>query len=385
MTRNLLVGIAETAALTPPREFLVALLSELATLDVSTQVVAFEDGPVLDALAPLAEVRRLRPLPRRSAAAVAQAGIRRANPALAGRFQDLRTLRGRRDLDPPDCIHLHGALAMPLLRYVRSPDVPVTVYVHPWDYSIAGLPPRDRRELVARTERFLVADDSVVGPLLDAGVPADRIVAAPDVPPAAPEVPTATEARRGRRATLGLPADRPVVAILPAPGWSDLPDLTLALVWEVERRRAAGTVAMLWFGVPEPGAGDARWPIDHEVAHMGLTDLGVRSEVPTWDEVLEIADLVLLPAASADLLPDGFAESAVVAATPLLCWADHPRAEEVRRCGGTVAERGDVVGIATAIVDATASEASLRRARTAVWRGLTSALEQIVPLELAVP
>src|SRR5690606_23307455 len=128
---------AETAQVTPPRQLLVDLLQGLRPLGVRSQVAAFAAGPVADALAEVAEVRLLDPLPRRSPAALAQAAIRRLSPQLALRVQDVRSWKGRRSLRPPDAIHLVGAGAMPLLRYLRCPDTPVTVSVHPWDYSIA--------------------------------------------------------------------------------------------------------------------------------------------------------------------------------------------------------------------------------------------------------
>jgi hypothetical protein len=384
MTRNLLVGIAEVSEVSPPRQFLVDLVTDLRTLDVATQVATFADGPVVRALAEVAEVHALRPLRRRSPGAVAQGGVRRISPALAERVQDLRTWTGRRRLRPPDCIHLHGALAMPLLRYVRSP-VPVTVYVHPWDFSIAGLAPRDRRELIARTDRFLVADDSVVGPLLDAGVDPDRIVAAPQAVPTLPDLPPSAAARRRARADRGLPTDRPVVAVLPVPDWAAMPDLTLALAWEVERRRPAEAPEVVWFGVPHEGDGDRRWPIDHEVAHMGLSRLRLDATTPAWDDQVRLADAVVLPTEGPDPLPEGFAEDAVRLATPLLCWDDHPRADDVARWGGTVVERGDVVAMADRIVEAFGSPDDLRRVRYSSWSLLTAEIEHLVPVGVPVP
>lgn len=385
MTRHLLVGIAETAELSPPRQFLVDMLHDLRALDVQSQVAAFAPGPVVDALAQVADVCALTPLPRRSPAALVQAAARRVSPELALRVQDVRTWRGRRRLRPPDGIHLVGAKAMPLLRYVRSPDIPVTTYVHPWDYSIAGLPPRDRRELISRTRRFLVADDSVIGPLLDAGTPPERIVPIDSYVPPIPDRPPDAAQRAAERRSLGLPADRGLVALLPVPDWSLLPDLTLSLVWEV-RRRLARPPAFAWYGVPEPDDHERRWPIDHEVAHLGLDGLAlVSADRPPWDELTRFADAIVLPSTGRDDLPVGFARLAARHATPVLCWSQHPRAREVAEWGGTVVPQGDVRAMADALASAFASPHAQRRARSAAWAPFTAAIETLIPVGVQAP
>lgn len=385
MTRNLLVGIAETAEVTPPRQFLVDLVRDLRELDVRTQVAAFAPGPVVDALAEVADVCELEPLPRRSPPALVQAAARRLSPELALRVQDVRTRQGRRRLRPPDAIHLVGARAMPLLRYVRSPDVPVTTYVHPWDYSIAGLPPRDRRELISRTRRFLVADDSVVGPLLDAGVPPERIMPAPDTVPPLPDLPPDATRRAAARAAHGLTADRGLVVLLRVPGWAELPDPTLSLVWEV-RRRLGQPPSFVWYGVPEPDDHDLRWPIDHEVAHLALDELElVVDDRPPWDELAELADAVVLPSNAPDDLPVGFARLASRGATPVLCWDDHPRAADVAAWGGTVVPRGDVTAMADALATAFASPAAQREARSAAWAPFTAEFDALVAVGVQAP
>lgn len=382
MTGHLLVGVTETATLDGPRRYLVDLVEELRSLDVSTQVAAFADGPVLDALAPIADVHLVEPLAQRSVPAVLEKRLRRLSPGAA---RVVERLRSRTGLRRPDCIHLHGALAAPLLHLVRAPGVPVTLYAHPLDRSVAALDPDDRRELLARTTRFLVASPLAAAPLRKAGVHEDLMVDAPAEVPTAPTFPPSVADHRRRRGRAGLPDDRPLVAVLPSPGWSDLPDLTLALVWEVHRRIGAGTAATVWYGVPDPAEVDRRWPVDHEVAHMGLADLILAGHPPGWDDLIETADLIVLPSGSATFLPDGFAEAAAVAATPVLCWADHPRADEVARWNGTVAPRGDVAALAEPIADALATEVGLRRARSATWRIVNAALDQIAPVPVLVP
>lgn len=382
MTGHLLVGVAETASLDEPRRYLVDLVRELRSLDVSTQVAAFADGPVLDALDPFAEVHLVEPRRRRSIAALVEG---RAHEVSSRAARALGALRTRTPLRRPDCIHLHGATAAPLLHLVPWPDVPVTLYSHPLDLSVAALDLHDRRELLERTTRFLVASPLAAGPLRIAGVDEHLIVDAPARVPAAPPLPPSAADHRRSRGRVGLPDDRPLMAVLPSPGWSELPDLTLALVWEVHRRIGPGVAATIWYGVPGADDVDRRWPVDHEVDHMGLGDLILSDAVADWEDLLETADVILLPSGSSAFLPGDFAEAAASAATPVLCWADHPRADEVARWNGTVAQRGDVAALAEPIATALATEVGLRHARSAVWRAANAALDQIAPVPVLVP
>ena len=385
MTKRLLVGIADVAELNAPRQYLLDVLTGLRALAVEVEVAAFADGPVLGELASLATVHRMEPLAHRTAGAAVQSATGRISPALAGRVQDVRTRADRAQLGgEPDCIHRHGVWAMPVLRLVRSPDVPVTVYVHPWDHGIGGLAPRDRRHLVERAVRFLVADDADVSPLLAAGVDPARIEPAPELDTGFLPAPVPSAAARARaRAASGLPADGPVVAVPPVPDWADMPDLTLGLAWEVARRGGRAAPAIVWWGMPS--GGERPWPLEHELAHLHLDRVHVVPDALDWDDVVGLADLVALPLRTSITLPDDFAAVAARRATPLLCWEGHPRGDELARWGGTVVDRGDVGAMADRICAAVEDPAALRRARMASWRLVTAEVERLVPLGVEAP
>ncbi len=384
MTKRLLVGIADVAEVNAPRRYLLDVLTGLRALDVDVEVAAFADGPVLDELATLATVHRMEPLAHRTAGAAVQSAVGRVSPALAARVQDGRTRADRARLGgDPDCIHLHGVWAMPVLRLVRSPDVPVTVYVHPWDHGIAGLPPRDRRHLVERADRFLVADDADAAALVSAGVDPARIEPAPELGTALPAPVPSAAARARARAAVGLPADGPVVAVPPVSDWAEMPDLTLGLAWEVQRRGGRAVPTMLWWGMPS--GGERPWPLEHELTHLGLDRVHLVPDALDWDDAVELADLVALPLRSSLTLPDDFAATAARRATPLLCWEGHPQGDELARWGGTVVDRADVGAMADRICAATGDPAALRRARMASWRHVTAEVERLVPVGVETP
>ncbi|MCC5952429.1 MAG: hypothetical protein JJU45_10090 [Acidimicrobiia bacterium] len=383
MTRRLLVGIGETAEMTRPRQHLVEFLTSLRALEVQTQVATFADGPVNAALAAVAEVQRMQPLPPRSAPALAQSAIRRVSPAVARKVHDLRVRRRAQWIDRPDAVHLHGALGSPLLDYVRSFDGPVTAFIHPWDFSVAGLPLRERRQFVARTDRFLVADDAVVEPLLAAGADPARIEPAPELASAVPAPPASSAERRRARTAAGVPADRPVVLMPPVPGWAALPDTTLALAWEVQRLGGPSGALLVWYGMP--ASGDPEWPLRYDIDHMDLENVQVMEASPTWEEAVDIADVLVLPTAAVEGLPDGFAEVAARQATPLACWEGHPYADDVARWGGTVVAAGDVASMARSVWAMLATERARHRARSAVWSFVTVDAERVAPVRVPLP
>lgn len=390
MGPRLLVGVGRATELDEPRRRLLELLEGVVPLGVEVQVALFSDGPVRRDLEALADVRVLVPPPPRTAGGLVQAAARRISATLADRVHDARTRDDLAWLHPPDGVLVHGPEAAPVLRYVRTPGVPVTTYAHPWDFSVAGLSPLDRDRLVARTDRYMAVDDAVAADLVAAGADPARIECEHH-PYAIPDPPPSWDERARRRADLDVPPDTTVVAVPPVADWVEAPDLTLAVAWEVERlaERAnpgspwPGTV--WWYGMPGAGQGEARWAVDFEVARMGLGSVRLSIAEPSWDDVVRVADLVVLPVRSTRALPEGFAETAARAACPLLCWEGHPSALEVERWGGTVVPRGDVAAMAARVHAATADPGARHAAREAVWRSTLGELERLVPLRVPLP
>ncbi len=378
MTKHLLVGVGQGDEGTEARRGLRLLLGRLRGLGVLTQVAVVDPGPAAVALDDVADVRALARGRTGSVGRKVESATRRVSTRWANRVQDLRTVAGRRALHAPDCIHVHGTRGAPVLRHLRRIDAPVTVYVHPWDVGLAELEPCDRRHLVERADRFLTADDSAVDPLLAAGVDPARIE-----PIAALEtlLPPSDDATTLARTVLGLPTDRPLVAVPPVDDWNDLPDLTVRLAWELERmgRRAA----IAWYGMP--GDGTESWPIDDDLGRAGISSVHLLRRRLAWTEAVEVADVVVLPSTPSPAVPAGFAETAARRATPLLCWDDHPDAAEVVTWAGTAVARGDVVAMAAAVHAMVVDEAALRRARAASWPLAIEGLERLVPLAIPAP
>lgn len=365
-----------------PRRYLLDLLTGLAAIGVDVQVALFDDGPVRRQLERVADVRRLPDLAHRSPMGLLQSLAGRAGPEAADRVHDRRTAGTRRWLRRPDAIHLHGPLAGSLLRHVRDVDVPVTTYVHPYDFRIGGLPPVELRRVLDRTHRYLVADDTVVGDLVAAGVDPTRIEPAPS--PLRFPAPKVTPAERAAaRAVLGLEAGAVVVAVPPVADWAAAPDLTLALAWELERLAGAAAPTILWYGMPD--AGDDRWPVDYDVDRMGLRSVRLVGDLPGGLDLFDLADLVVLPTRTTGELPDGLAERAAAHTTPLLCWDGHHLAADVDRWAGLVVGRGDVAAMAAAVHELVADPAALRRARERTWSATLAEVERIAPLAVPAP
>ncbi len=365
------------------RDYLVELVRGLGAFDVDVQVAMFEDGPLRPLLEEVADVRVLSPLPPRSAGGLLQSAARRVSPGLADRVHDLRAAADRRWIRPPDGIFVHGPLAAPVLRYERS-AVPVTTYCHPWDFSIAGLPPLDLTRLLDRTDRFLVADSdtfggAVVEDLVAAGVDPASIHTAPDTL----EFPPSTSGRAAIRRRIGIGIDDVVVAVPPVADWVDSPDLTLSLVWELERLSGDRRPVVLWYGMP--AGGDRRWPIDYDAERMGISSLLISDDVPSWGEVVAAVDACVLPIRATSALPERAVETAVSRSTPVLCWEGHELAGDVQRLGGAVVPRGDVSAMASRVWSMIEGEEPLRRTPPMEWRPLLDDFERVAPIRIQAP
>jgi hypothetical protein len=274
-----------------------------------------------------------------------------------------------------------------LLRYVRSPEIPVTTYVHPWDFSILGLSPLDRRRLLERCQRYFVADDAVVDDLLAAGVDATRIERAPDPlrfpPPPVPPHRLAAERTAGRTA-LDLPLEDVIVGIPGVVDWVDAPDLTLALAWELERQvgKAAPTIA--WYGMPKFEDRERRWPIEFDMERMGLRSVRMLEDLDDA-EPYEVFDILVLPLRTTEPLSELLVATAALRGVPVFCWEGHALAEAVRRWGGVVVERADVRAMGSLLLRVTGDPVELRRAGQQGWLAAMGDVERVVPLSVPAP
>jgi hypothetical protein len=382
MARTLVVGIAEADDFATRRATLIDLIQGLVTLGVEVKIVWLGEGPVPDELWALGEVGTLPPTTPRSAQRLAGAVARRVGSDLGDTVHDLQARKDLAWLGDPDALHLSGVRAVRLLHHLRHRSLPVVTWVHPHDFSIAGLSPADRDVLRARTRRFLLADGATGADLLEAGVPADRLERAPSTV-RFPRRPPTSDQRRQRRAAEGLPADRAVVAVAPVPDWFEAPDLTVSLAWELRQRRGRDAPHLYWYGMPSHG--EARWALDADLARLGLDHVHVVTEVPSTEDLVAFADVVVVP--SRPEAPAGTPDFAVLRdhLLPVLCWHDSSVADEAARWPGPLVPYPEVGAMADAVLDLVEDTPERHRARNVRWRSLMAEVEQFAPLEVPAP
>lgn len=379
MPRRLLVGIGTAREGKEARDYLVEVLEGVATLDVTTQVAVLGRTLPHHGLSEVADVRALPEPWARTPGGLAESAARRAAPILADGVRRLRTRSHRRWILAPDCVHLNGPEAAPLLRYLPNRTVPITTYVHPRDFNLAGLQPRDRDRLLARTTRFLTAGDEAVDDLLSYGIDPSRIEPAPS--PLIFPTPKVDPTERARvRRLIGLHPDAFVIGTPPVPDWIDGPDLTLALAWELQRRRPADTPTICWHGMPTD---DTRsWPVDYDAGRMGLTNLTITGDLPGGVDPFDLFDLVVLPSRSSEAPPDLFVTHAAAHGTPVLCWNGHHLADHVDRWTHGVVAQPDVAAMADRVLHLAFDDAERNRLRHLGRTTTMNEIERLLPLQV---
>lgn len=284
---------------------------------------------------------------------------------LAGRTEQARRLREvrlrprRNWLEGVDTVHLNGPQAVTLLRYIPGPLRHVDTYVHAGDLGVGDLDRRDRALLLAATDRFLAADREVARRLVDAGVAPDAVTVWVWQRPMSVAEPDADVIAEQRR-RLGVPAAAQVVAVPVVQGWVKSPDLTVALAWELERRRPTPPSHFYWYGGPFERA--LRWPIEHDLETAAVSTVHLDRQPWRADRpALAAADVVVLP--SRDAGPPGRARHAARWGAPILCWSNHPDAAQVRAWGGDVVPFPDVSAMAERVLAWSADEPARRAFR----------------------
>lgn len=375
MTGEVVVVLAQAVEQSPPRQYAVDLVAGLSGMGVDTRVVLLRDGVVSAALEPHAPVHHMPDLGSRTPAGVAEGLVRRAVPAAAPVVRRARTARRRSWVGAPAVVHLNGPQAVSALRLLDQRPRWVTTYVHPADLGIADLAPVDRDLLVDRTDRFLAADEATAD-ATRAAVGAVEVEVAPD-PLVFPVAPLAPADRDRARTGLGVPVDRPLVAVPPVPDWMDAPDLTVALAWELERRHGDGGPAVLWYGASTDPR--RRWPIEHDLRRVGLTSVRLVEDGLDPASMLAAADLVVLPSRTSHPVGARFVDEAAAHGAPVLCWSGDPLADAVDEWTGLVVERPDVAAMADAIDGVLADRERLRSLVAAGRERLLAAIDRVVP------
>lgn len=396
MGRRILIGAVQASERNEPHRYLVELIAGLDAMGVDVQTALVHDGPARGELEAGADVRVMPRLWPRSPTGLAQSLALRVSVARAEQIRTWRTRRAgatvrgrpgvgsarRHWLRRPDCVHLNGPQAVPLLRYRETEGVPVTTYVHPAHLGIEGLAPADRELLLDRTDRFLAADDATASKLVGTGVAESRVELAPH-PLVFPAPLVLEPARTASRAALGLPKDSVVLGVPPVPDWIDAPDLTLALAWELERQRGQDAPQVLWYEMPTDER--RRWPIENDRDRMGLHTVHMVDQLPGAVDLLDLVDLVVLPTHSTAPVPELFVTWAAAHGTPVLCWHGHPLADEVADWTAGVVDPPDVEAMAAQVLRLV-DDPARRRALSRSGRVTTmERIERLAPLEMSVP
>jgi glycosyltransferase involved in cell wall biosynthesis len=382
MARKLVVGVAEADEFAQRRGYLIDLLRGLRTLGVEVRIAWLGESPPPEELATVGELRVLAPLPERSTHRLAGAVARRLGSGFEDAVADVRAREDLEWLGEPDAVHLSGVRSVRLLHYLRHPGLPVVTYVHPHDFSIAGLSEADRDLLRDRTRRFVIAEDAALGDLLDAGVVAARIERAPRRI-SFPAMPLGAKERRRRRIAAGLAGDRAVVAVAPVPDWFEAPDLTVSLAWELRRRRGPDAPEVLWYGMPSEG--EPHWAVQADLDRLGLDDVHLVADVPSTVDLAALADVVVVP--SRPQAPEGTPDIRMARrlVLPVLCWHDSPVADEMARWPGLDVAYPDVASMAETVLSLVEDTPERRRVRNTRWKALMAEVEQLAPLEVPAP
>lgn len=274
---------------------------------------------------------RVGRLDRRSPDQLAALGLRRiGGPALADGFLDL-AIRARTAGHHADLTVVNGATA-PTARLLRSvPDDRRTVMiVHELSTGWFGnISADDRRLLLDRCDRFLAVSRTVAGFLQGClGVAKRDITVIPPIVDLDERAPTGE-----RGATPGAPV---VVGGAGMTDWRKAPELWLQVAARAVEMAEGTELRFIWYGGDRPGT-VAGWPLQHETAHLGLTDrtrfLGTVTD--PWPVLRDID--VFVSTAREDAAPLACAEAAACGA-PIITFDTGGAAELVRdgRCGTVV-------------------------------------------------
>lgn len=254
----------------------------------------------------------------------------------------LRSLSLRRiGNQPADLLLLNGATAdgVRLLRMV--PEAPTALIGHELSTGWMGnLDREDRRLLLSRIRAVLAVSGAVRDYVVDHhGVDPEMVTVVPppvDPPDSIPD-----------RSSID---DRCVVLGGGVADWRKAPELFVVTAYHCRRLAPEIDWQFRWFG---GGTGDdpARWPLEFEVARLGLSDV-VTFSGPLTDPAREFANAdILLSTAKEDAAPLVTAEAAGWG-LPIVAFDSGGVTELIAEGScGTVVEYPDVVGLAQAIVD----------------------------------
>lgn len=330
----------------PTRQLLAFLRWVRAHEALDVEVAVLRGGELLDELREVAPVRVLEEL---DGAPVEDVTARRA-------ARDLR--RHWRGLDDFDLTYVNTAWTARALGYLPRPRR-LLVHVHELDLGFGHLlAARDRRRVLARTDRFVVGCRAVRDLLVERhGVDPGRIALHPYF---LVEQPTGFPGGgRGRRFGLGIPEHAAVVGTVAVSEWRKGPDLALEVAWHLQRLVTDREVHLVWVGGPSPGAVDAT-PTAADVAAAGLAGrvhvVGHQRALWDWYRAFDVFALT----SREDAFPLACLEAGAVG-VPTVAFATGGIGELVRDDGGRIVPFPEVDRFAAEVAELLGDEAQRAR------------------------
>ena len=287
--------------------------------DIDLEILALRGGPLLSEFEAVAPTRLVPVLQPDHPAALLERGLSRAGAGRLASAAHLVRLRAQcRGLRGYDAIWLNSCTAA---RVLRALDAPVIIgHIHEMASAFNHwLPPRDRRELLARSDLLVAASEAVAQNLRD-------VHEFPNVSVHHEFIEPVDRTQDLERASIRTHLAGQASAVVGAVGtadWRKGADLFVQLAAVVRRRRPDLNVAFRWVGGEGDGAGFTQ--LHHDAARAGVQDaLRFVGEVDDARPLIETMDvlcvtsredpfpLVALEAGSAGVPVVSFAQGGLV-------------------------------------------------------------------------
>lgn len=271
--------------------FLLYLLRWLRhQTDISTEVLAWHGGPLLDRYAELTPVRVLDDLNEWRPARMAEVlGLQRLTGVLkSARLRWWLVQRRRGDL-----LYLNGLEAARILGFASRAGPRAIVHVHDIAELHSGrLTLADRRLIAERASQFVAGSDEIAEALhRELGVDSARIIRHDYVIASGNEGPLVS-LHPPSRADLGIAPGEVVVGAVAPQDWWDEPDQFVLFAWALRRRLPERPVRFLW--ITDDADERRSWPLHHDLRNAGLDDVTTVVSGPKPFDFLGAMDVLVL-------------------------------------------------------------------------------------------
>lgn len=271
--------------------FLLYLLRWLRhQTDISTELLAWHGGPLLDRYAELTPVRVLDDLNEWRPARVFEVlGFQRLTGLLkSSRLRWWLVQRRRGDL-----LYVNGLEAARILGFTTLAGPRAVVHVHDIaELHSDRLTLADRQLITERAALFVAASDEIAEALhRELGVDRDRIIRHDYVIAGGTEGPLVS-LHPPSRADLGIGADELVVGCTGPADWWKEPEQFVLLAWAVRRRLPDRPLRFLW--VADDPDERLLWPFRHDLRNAGIDDCTTVVSGPRPFDFLGAMDVLVL-------------------------------------------------------------------------------------------